>query len=278
MIAVFRITAMALAIISVTLTLLPFQVIASHLQRFWHKSLPMFWQGLMCKLFGLQLHIHGKMPAGRPLLLVSNHISWTDILVLGSLGQISFIAKSEVKSWPVFGVFAKLQNTIFIERDQKNKSGAQAEAIATRLQEGDVLVLFAEGTTSDGNHILPFKSSLFGAAKVALLDAPDGQVLVQPVSIAYTKLHGIAMGRYHRPVAGWPGNVGLVKHLMGIISAGAIDVEVTFGEPHVVTKATNRKNLAATIETEIRTMHRESLTGVSPQATHSSLLKSSETS
>ena len=267
MIGILRIALMAVAIISVTLTLLPFQIIAARLQRFWHKSLPVFWQGLMCKLFGLRVQVHGKIPAGRPLLLVSNHISWTDILVLGSLGQISFVAKSEVKSWPVFGVFAKLQNTIFIERDQKKQSGAQADAIAKRLQDGDVLVLFAEGTTSDGNHILPFKSSLFGAAKVALLDAPDGQVLVQPVSIAYTKLHGIAMGRYHRPVAGWPGNVGLVKHLIGILRAGAIDVEVTFGEPHVVTKATNRKNLAANIEIEIRTMHRESLTGASPQAT-----------
>ena len=265
MIGTLRIALMAVAIVSITLTLLPFQIIASRLQRFWHKSLPVFWQGLMCKLFGLKIHMHGEMRAGRPLLLVSNHISWTDILVLGSLGQVSFIAKSEVKSWPVFGIFAQLQNTIFIDREQKNQSGAQAEAIAARLQDGDVLVLFAEGTTSDGNHILPFKSSLFGAAKVALLDAPEGQVLVQPVAIAYTKLHGIAMGRYHRPVAGWPGNVGLIKHLMGIMRAGAIDVEVTFGEPHIVTKSTNRKKLSGIVETEIRAMHRQSLDGSSPQ-------------
>ena len=265
MIAVLRITAMALAIISVTLTLLPFQVIASRFQRFWYKSLPMFWQGLMCKMLGLKVLVSGEMPEARPLLLVSNHISWTDILVLGSLGQISFVAKSEVKSWPVFGVFAKLQNTIFIERDQKKQSGTQADAIAARLQNGDVLVLFAEGTTSDGNHVLPFKSSLFGAAKVALLDAPDGHVLVQPVTIAYTKLHGIPMGRYHRPVAGWPGNVGLVQHLLGIVRAGAIDVEVTFGAPHIVTKSTNRKKLSAIVEAEIRVMHRASLAGTSPQ-------------
>ncbi len=265
MVGVLRVTLMAVAIISVTLALLPFQIIASRLQRFWHKSLPMFWQGLMCKLLGLRVHTHGEMPNGRPLLLVSNHISWTDILVLGSLGQISFIAKSEVKTWPVFGVFARLQNTVFIERDQKKQSGAQAQAIAQRLKDGDVLVLFAEGTTSDGNHVLPFKSSLFGAAKVALLDAPDGYVLVQSVSIAYTKLHGIPMGRYHRTVAGWPGNVGLVKHLMGVIRAGAIDVEVTFGEPHKVSKTTSRKALARAIETEVRSMHQGSLSGTRAQ-------------
>ncbi len=265
MIGILRVTLMAVAIIIATVTLLPFQLIAARLQRFWYKSLPMFWQGLVCRILGLRVHAHGEIPVKRPLLLVSNHISWTDILVLGSLGQLSFIAKSEVKSWPVFGIFAQLQNTIFIERDQKKQSGAQAEAIARRLQDGDVLVLFAEGTTSDGNHILPFKSSLFGAAKIALPDAPDGQVLVQPVSVAYTKLHGVAMGRYHRPVAGWPGNVGLIKHLIGIMRAGAIDVEVTFGEPHIVTKFTNRKKLSGIVETEIRTMHRQSLDGTSPQ-------------
>lgn len=267
MAGLIRITIMAIIIAVVTVLLLPFQIFASRAKRFWHKSLPMFWQGLMCKMMGLRVHSSGAVASDRPLLLVANHISWADILVLGSLGQVSFVAKSEVKSWPLFGTFAVLQNTVFIERDQKKKSGAQADAIASRLKQGDVLVLFAEGTSTDGNHILPFKSSLFGAAKVALQDAPDGHVLVQPVSIAYTKLHGIAMGRYHRPVAGWPGNVALIKSLMGVMRAGAIDVEVTFGEPYVVTKSTNRKKLANMVETEIRAMHRSSLAGNGPQQT-----------
>lgn len=267
MAGLIRITIMAIIIAVVTVLLLPFQIFASRAKRFWHKSLPMFWQGLMCKMMGLRVHSSGTIASDRPLLLVANHISWADILVLGSLGQLSFVAKSEVKSWPLFGTFAVLQNTVFIERDQKKKSGAQADAIASRLKQGDVLVLFAEGTSTDGNHILPFKSSLFGAAKVALQDAPDGHVLVQPVSIAYTKLHGIAMGRYHRPVAGWPGNVALIKSLMGVMRAGAIDVEVTFGEPHVVTKSTNRKKLANMVETEIRAMHRSSLAGNGPPQT-----------
>jgi lyso-ornithine lipid O-acyltransferase len=261
MAGLIRIAIMAIIIAVVTILLLPFQIFAARAKRFWHKTLPMFWQGLMCKLMGFKVHAIGQMANERPLLLVANHISWADILVLGSLGQLSFVAKSEVKSWPLFGTFAVLQNTIFIERNIKKKSGEQAEAIASRLKQGDVLVLFAEGTSTDGNHVAPFKSSLFGAAKVALQDAPDGHVLVQPVSIAYTKLHGIAMGRYHRPVAGWPGNVALIKSLMGVVRAGAIDVEVTFGEPHVVTKSTNRKKLAISVESEIRAMHRSSITG-----------------
>lgn len=268
-----RITIMAITIAVVTVLLLPFQVFASRAKRFWHKSLPKFWQGLMCKMMGLRVHSYGSISNDRPLLLIANHISWADILVLGSLGQLSFVAKSEVKSWPLFGTFAVLQNTVFVERNLKKKSGVQADAIASRLKLGDVLVLFAEGTSTDGNHVMPFKSSLFGAAKVALQDAPDGQVLVQPVSIAYTKLHGIAMGRYHRPVAGWPGNVALIKSLMGVMRAGAIDVEVTFGEPHVVTKSTNRKKLASTVEAEIRAMHRSSLAGNGPQQ---AMVKSSQ--
>lgn len=274
MAGIIRVAIMAIIIAVVTALLLPFQIFASRAKRLWHKSLPMFWQGLMCKMLGLRVHSSGTIASTRPLLLVANHISWADILVLGSLGQLSFVAKSEVKTWPLFGTFAVLQNTIFIERDLKKKTGVQADAIASRLKQGDVLVLFAEGTSTDGNHILPFKSSLFGAAKVALQDAPDGHMLVQPVSIAYTKLHGIAMGRYHRPVAGWPGNVALIKSLMGVMRAGAIDVEVTFGEPHIVTKSTNRKKLAGMVEAEIRAMHRSSLAGNSPQQV---AVKSSQT-
>lgn len=259
-----RIVLMLFTLTVVTLCLLPFQAFAAWLKRFWHKSLPMFWQGLACRLLGFRVHSKGKMATDRPLLLVANHSSWSDILVLGSCGRMSFVAKSEVKNWPLFGTLAYLQNTIFIERHDKNKAKAQAKAIADRLREGDVMVLFPEGTTSDGNQILPFKSSLFGAAKVALGSDPEDHVLVQPVSISYTKLHGIAMGRYHRPIAGWPGTIALLPHLRGVLFAGAIDVEVRFGEPQRVTKVTNRKVLARKVEAEIRAMHGESLAGINP--------------
>jgi lyso-ornithine lipid O-acyltransferase len=265
MASVIRIILMLVALIVVTLCLLPFQVFAAWRKRLWHKSLPMFWQGYASKILGFRVNSTGEMATYRPLLLVSNHSSWSDILVLGSLGQMSFVAKSEVKNWPVFGTLAYLQNTIFIERHSKSKAKAQAKAIADRLSQGDVMVLFPEGTTSDGNQIFPFKSSLFGAAKVALKDSPDDYVLVQPVSITYTKLHGIPMGRYHRSVAGWPGTMALLPHLKGVLFAGAIDVEVKFGEPHKVYKATNRKSLARAIEADVRSMHQGSLSGSLPQ-------------
>jgi 1-acyl-sn-glycerol-3-phosphate acyltransferase len=239
----------------VTSALLPFQLIAAKAGRWWHKRLPHFWQLMMCKLIGLHVTQYGKVAGGRPLMLVSNHVSWSDILVLGSLAEVSFIAKNEVRHWPLFGMLASLQNTVFIERDKRARSGEQSREIADRLKSGDILVLFPEGTTSDGNRVLPIKSSLFGAARMALDERdPDAHMLIQPVSISYNRRHGLPLGRYHRPVAGWPGRVGLMPHLKGLVLAGSIGVDVTFGEPLPFDLTTDRKKMAATVQDELRRM------------------------
>ena len=146
---------------------------------------------------------------------------------------------------------------MFIERERKHKTADQANEIAARLKSGDILVLFAEGTTSDGNRVLPFKSSLLGAAKAALNvgngDAID-HVLIQPVSLAYTRIQGLPVGRFLRPVVAWPGTMPLVKHLKGILAARAIDVEVTFGVPVMFDRSSDRKALSRRFEAEIRAM------------------------
>jgi lyso-ornithine lipid O-acyltransferase len=243
-----------------TLSLLPFQLLAARIERFWFKSLPFFWHKRVCTLFGLHVEMKGIISDQRPLLLVSNHVSWSDILVLGSLAELSFIAKNEVEDWPLFGRLAKLQRTVFIDRKTKRKAGEQSREIADRLKAGDILVLFAEGTTSDGNRILPFKSSLFGAAKMALdADQADAKVFIQPVSIAYTRRHGIPLGRAHRSIAGWSGTVGLKKHFLDLVRAGSIGVDVTFGDPLVYDHHTNRKSLAQNTEAMVRKMHEASL-------------------
>src|SRR5690606_1510882 len=145
---------------------------------------------------------------------------------LGSVADVVFIAKSEVRAWPVFGWLARLQRSVFVEREVRRKTGAQISDVSARLLAGEVVVLFAEGTTSDGNRVMSFNSSLFGAASAALSGAPDGKVHIQPVSVAYVGIHGVPMGRYHRPVAGWPGDVALGPHLLRVIRDGALDVEV----------------------------------------------------
>jgi 1-acyl-sn-glycerol-3-phosphate acyltransferase len=261
MIGAFRIAFVLLIFALLTLPLLPVQYVSMKLERFVHKSLPRFWHRMIAKLLGLRVHVTGELSAERPLLIAANHSSWADIVVLSSIAEVSFIAKSEVKSWPLFGLFAVLQRSVFVERERKHTTGHQADTIASRLAQGDTMVLFAEGTTSDGNRVLPFKSALFGAAQVALRGAEAQKVLIQPVSITYTKVHGMPMGRYMRPVSSWPGSVALVTNLLGMVREGALDVEVRLGAPVEFTPESSRKAVAAAMERQVRAMMQSSLRG-----------------
>lgn len=261
MIGALRIVLVLAAFAALSLSLVPFQYLFVKCRMKLQRRLPRLFHRLVARLFGFRIRQIGEISKDRPLLLVSNHVSWSDIVVLSALGEVSFIAKSEVKSWPIFGMFAILQRTVFVERDKRGKTGEQASEIATRLVSGDIMVLFPEGTTSDGNRLLPFKTALFGAAHAAIREAGAQSVTVQPVAIAYTGVHGMAMGRYHRPIASWPGDVELMPHLKGILKEGAIDVEVRFGEPMVIDVQTNRKLLAQTMETRLRAMLQSSLLG-----------------
>ena len=143
----------------------------------------------------------GAPTALRPALFASNHVSYTDITVLGSLIVGSFVAKSEVAGWPLFGWLAKLQRTVFVDRRVRS-TASQRDAMTSRLAAGDALILFPEGTSGDGNRVLPFKSALFGAAEKMQQIEP---IPVQPVSIAYTRLDGIPLGRLLRPFFAWYG-------------------------------------------------------------------------
>lgn len=254
MITWLRIAIGVIVLLAVTLLLLPFQLLGLRFNWKIRRFLPRLWHRVACRVLGIRVRVHGVLEAKRPLLLAANHASWKDILVLGSVADVVYIAKSEVRGWPVFGVLARLQATIFVEREQRQKTGEQVNEIAERLAAGEIVVLFPEGTTSDGNRLLEVKSSLFGAAASAVPHAPDGIVHIQPVSIAYTGLHGMAMGRYHRPIAAWPGDIELMPHLMGILRAGAVDVDVDFGERVDYTRTSNRKAVSRTVEARIRAM------------------------
>jgi 1-acyl-sn-glycerol-3-phosphate acyltransferase len=252
MIAVLRIVFVLAAFLILTLSLLPVQLVALGFGHSVMQRLPRWWHRLMCRVIGLRVHVRGSLVPDRPLLLVANHVSWKDILVLGSVADVVFIAKSEVRTWPVLGWLARLQRSVFVEREVRRKTGDQISEVSSRLLAGEVVVLFAEGTTSDGNRVMPFNSSLFGAASAALPFAPGGVVHIQPVSIAYTGIHGMPMGRYHRPVAGWPGDVALGPHMLRIIRDGALDVEVVFNDAIPFDAATDRKKTARLVEARVR--------------------------
>jgi 1-acyl-sn-glycerol-3-phosphate acyltransferase len=256
-----RLVAVMPLLILSTLAIMPFQALGLWFDLKYRRSLPRYFHRVACFCLNVRVRVHGKPQKARPLLLAVNHASWIDILVLGSVADVVFVAKSEVRDWPVFGFLAKLQKTIFVEREQKRDAGNQVSEIASRMADGEIVVLFPEGTTSDGNRMLDVKSSLFGAASTSADQVPGESVFVQPVAIAYTGVNRMPMGRYHRFLAAWPGSIGLVPHLIGLIKANGIDVDVSFGDAERFTKGDNRKRLAAKMRDQIREMLHFSLRG-----------------
>jgi 1-acyl-sn-glycerol-3-phosphate acyltransferase len=258
-IARIRAALAVLALLVVSAVLVPIHLLFLWLEHPWRNRLPRLWHRIALKFMGIKVIMHGALAKERPLLIVSNHSSWLDILVLASVADVTFVAKAEVRDWPVFGLLARLQRSVFIVREQKRRSQDQANEIAERMNAGEVVVLFPEGTTSDGNRLFTTKSTLFAAATSAVSQSPTGRVQVQPVAIAYTRIHGMPMGHYHRPVAAWPGDVELLPHLKEVLETGALDAEINFGPAIEVTPATNRKQLALTAEDEIRRLLEEIL-------------------
>src|SRR5437016_7706170 len=223
-----------------TAGLMPIQLIGLALGRDWTSTLPVFYHRWCCRILGFRIRVIGTPTSERPVLYAANHISYTDITVLGSVIPGSFIAKTEVARWPFFGWLAKLQRSVFVDR-QVRSATIQRDAIGRRLAAGDALILFPEGTSGDGNRVLPFKSALFGAAAQRGRIAP---VVVQPVSLAYTRLDGIPIGRAYRPFVAWYGAMDLLSHLWGMIGLGTVEVVVQFHPPTQLTDCGSRKALA----------------------------------
>ncbi len=198
------------------------------------------WHTDSCRIVGVKPTVHGEPVTDRPILFVSNHVSYLDISVLGSLLDACFVAKQEVNGWPIFGYLARLQRTVFVER-KAARAADQREVLRARLLQGDSLILFPEGTSSDGNRALRFKSALFDAANIEL---GHGHVEVQPISIAYTRFDGMPMGRLLRPFYAWYGDMELAPHLWRALGMGTIGVDVIFHEPVRLEEFGSRKALA----------------------------------
>ena len=199
-------------------------------------SMPrLFHQGFL-KLLNVKVILHGTLKTNKPGLLISNHASWIDISILSSLTNICFIAKSEVSGWPIVGFLARLQDTVFIER-KINRVIKQKKEILDFLSRGKKLVLFPEGTSSDGDRVLRFKSSLFSIGETE--EGKLGGYEFQAVTICYSGLNGLPMSRSQRPNVAWWGNMNLFNHLWNLFSLNGIKVTVTAHEP--ITKIENRK-------------------------------------
>ena len=215
----FRLTLYAL----VTLALTPVQILILLVARRYWWALPFTYHKLCCRIMGLKVRMVGTPAKARPVLFVSNHVSYLDIPVLGSIIPVSFIAKSEVAQWPGYGWLAKLQRTVFVDR-RRNTTRQQRDSLHARLAAGDALVLFPEGTSNDGNRILPFRSALLSVAEAA----SERPLAIQPVSIAYTTVNGVPLGWGLRPLVAWYGGMELGGHLWRFSRLGQVEVVVQF--------------------------------------------------
>ncbi len=229
-----------LVYLSLTIVCMPLQALAVSMNWRLRKTLPLWYHGKTCRILGLTIETRGTVSKVHPTLFVANHVSYFDIEVLGALLPVSFVAKAEVANWPLFGWLAKLQQTVFVER-RAGRTRHGRDGMTARIEAGDDLVLFPEGTSGDGNWVLPFKSALFSVAEQSFANGP---LQVQPVSITYTKLDGLPMGRYLRPLFAWYGDMNLGGHLWHALRMGLVTVEVEFHPPVTIGDFQSRKQMS----------------------------------
>ena len=241
----------------ITVLLMPVQFISNIIKLPIRYTLPMIFHRFICRIIGIKIKQVGNANLHRPLLIVANHCSWLDICVISATLPVSFVAHSEIASWPFFGILAKLQRSVFVERYKRTTTKKTADEIATRLTSGDAIVLFAEGTNSNGNVILPFRSALVGAAFNSISQHSSANsahsVWVQSLSVAYTTIRGRPTGRKYRHIVSWYRGVNLVKHMFKVVRTGAIDVKLIWGTPNEISDHLDRKVLTKQLENEVRT-------------------------
>ena len=210
-----------------------------------------FYWAVNCRVVGCGVRVIGA-PAtdqGRPVVYASNHSSWLDVPVLGGHLLGCFVAKDDVGRWPLVGQVARLGRTIFVSR-QRGTTGRERDEMRRRLASGDNLILFPEGTSSDGSGVLPFHSSFFAAAKPSNGQACEGSgatacmPLVQPVSIVYDRLAGLPVGSARRAVFAWYGDMDLASHFWQLAQWRSMRASVWLHPPLDPADFPTRKSLA----------------------------------
>lgn len=181
----------------------------------WTPDVVCWWHRRLCRALGLSITTTGDLATGA--LLVANHVSWLDIPVLGAQGKISFLSKAEVRNWPLVGWMAEIAGTLFIARGA-NQAGDMIGRIRARIRTGERVVVFPEGTTTDGTRLQRFHPRLFAAGQAPGLS-------IQPVALRY--------GRDSAPdlLAPFVGDDSLVPHLIRLIRHPGLEVQIRFLPP-----------------------------------------------
>ncbi len=253
------------AFVMITLILIPLQILCvAILDRKHHFTVPRIWHYFVSKIFGIRIYIKGTLIRDKQVVFVSNHISYFDIITLGAtLSNTCFVSKDDVKNWPVFGILAKLQHTIFINR---SRHAAEKEGlnVTDRLNNNDEsIVLFPEGTSSNGSDVLPFKSSLFSLFYQGQLQK---QLSIQPVSIFIETVNNQKhpdITQEYRDAYTWYGDMDLAPHLWAFAKSYSAHISITFHAPLDIDNFENRKVLAKHCFEAVRSPFQEEWTSLS---------------
>ncbi len=235
------------------IVLIPVQFVITRLGFYW--SVPtLLFHRLGCVFLGLRVKTIGEPLHGRPTLLLSNHISWTDIVVVGSTADVSFVSKSSIRDVFFVGFMASLQKTIFVDYDRRQDTRRTNSEMAKRLAANGAVLLFPEGHRDLGSHVQPFRSALVGAAQAAMTEGGAREVVIQPVAIAYTHLQGLPVSRNERAGISGMNARGFRAIVTNLLTSGVKDVTIAFGAPIPLDAATDRKVVTKIAEDRVRRM------------------------
>ncbi|ODS24610.1 hypothetical protein AB835_02460 [Candidatus Endobugula sertula] len=198
-----------------------------------------------CWLFNLRCIEQGEISTQCPTLFLSNHVSYLDVFVLGRSLPAFFIAKSEVANWPILGSLAKIQNTLFFERNSK-KVRSQLSIMTEHFNQQGNLILFPEGTSTNGESVAPFKSSLLQS-----VEAAEEDVFIQPVAIAYTRYKDKMMDRALRDKYAWYADMPFAPHFFSALGLGPAEVVITYHKPVLLKDFAHRKECAQYCQQQI---------------------------
>lgn len=232
---------------------IPLQFLVTRLGLDWN-VIPRWFHAMGARFLAMQVKVIGTPSTDRPTLIVSNHVSWTDIIAVGSKADVTFVAKSEIARWPFVGFMASLQRTLYVDRKRRGDAHRASREMGKRMASGGAVLLFAEGQSDIGTHVLPFRSALIGAAQHAMQDAGAGEVMIQPLTIAYTRLQGLPVGRTDRSLIAWIKSKSVKQNIREILTGGTREVTLAFGTPRPLDATSNRKQVAREAEGEVRRM------------------------
>lgn len=204
-----------------------------------HDALPHVFHRGVRFILGLKVQFSGDLSKQQPSMYVSNHISYLDVFVLGDI-KAFFVAKSEVANWPILGHFSKYQNTLFIER-KASQAKSTLNVMQQHIANGNSLILFPEGTSTDGIHVEPFKSSLFEAVNLQDRDNQVIDIPIQPITVAYTDQNGNKMNQDMLDHYAWYGTMPFAPHFFKLFALKKVNVKVHFHPVCYLSDFDNRK-------------------------------------